>query len=67
MADDLLKVLTEFHRTVVVPAMDERFERLEDRFTTTLRSEMLSHFDGVYKRLDQLEVEFDALAQLFRI
>ena len=57
MAEDLLTVLTRFHREVVIPDMERL---IDDRFTP-LRDEMLSGFDAVYKRLDRLESEYQSL------
>ena len=57
MAEDLLGVLTRFHREVVVPDI----ERIVDARITPLRDEMLSNFDAVFKRLDGLETEYYAL------
>ena len=58
MAEDLFQVLTRFHREVVLPDLDSRIGVKID----TLRDEMLSHFDAVYKRLDRLESEYQALS-----
>ena len=56
--DDLLSVLTRFHRDVVLPdvkgAVTEAIQQSEQR----IREEMLSHFDAVYKRFDRLEAEY---------
>ncbi len=61
-ADDLLSVLTRFHREVVVPDI----ERIVDlRLSATIapfRSEVLANFDAVFKRLDRLESEYHALS-----
>ena len=56
MADDLLGVLTRFHREVVLPDI----ERVVDARITPLRNEMLANFDAVFKRLDRLETEYYA-------
>lgn len=53
MPDELLKVLTRFHREVVVPDI----ERIVDAQIAPLREEMLAGFDAVFKRLDRLESE----------
>lgn len=58
MADDLLSMLTRFHREVVVPDI----ERIVDSRVAPLREEMLSNFDAVYKRFDRLESEYAALS-----
>jgi predicted nucleic acid-binding Zn-ribbon protein len=58
MSDDLLNVLTRFHREVVVPDI----ERIVDAKITPLREEMLANFDAVFRRLDRLESEYQALS-----
>lgn len=58
MADDLLKVLTRFHREVMLPDVERVVGDAERR----IRDEMLTHFDGVYKRLDRLEQEYHSLS-----
>jgi chromosome segregation ATPase len=58
MADDLLGVLTRFHREVVVPDL----ERIVDERIAPLREEMLANFDAVFRRLDRLESEYTALS-----
>lgn len=61
MADDLLNVLTRFHREVVVPDIERIVDsRLEVRIGS-LRDEMLTNFDAVFKRLDRLESEYHSL------
>ena len=58
MADDLLQVLTRFHREVVLPDL----ERVVDARISPLREEMLANFDAVFRRLDRLESEYQALS-----
>ncbi len=58
MAEDLLGVLTRFHREVVVPDL----ERVVDARIAPLREEMLANFEAVFKRLDRLESEYTALS-----
>jgi polyhydroxyalkanoate synthesis regulator phasin len=55
--DELLSVLTRFHREVVVPDI----ERIVDGKITPLREDMLANFDAVFKRLDVLQSEYHAL------
>lgn len=65
MPDDLLGVLTRFHREVVLPDIDSRIGALSRELRgeiSGLRNEMLSHFDAVYKRFDRLESEYQALS-----
>ena len=61
MADELLSVLTQFHREVVVPDIERIVGRV-DLKVDALRDEMLSHFDAVYGRFDRLESEYQALS-----
>ena len=50
-------------------AIDGRFTDMDRRFTemlTELRHEMLGHFDEIYRRLDRLEQEYQAITQALR-
>jgi chromosome segregation ATPase len=50
-------------------AMDGRFTEMDGRFTgllTELRHEILGHFDEIYRRLDRLEQEYQAITQALR-
>ena len=62
MSDDLLNVLTRFHREVVVPDIERIVEAKIDAKITPLREEMLANFDAVFRRLDRLESEYQALS-----
>ncbi len=60
MADELLSVLTRFHREVVAPDIDRivsRLDRIDRRF-----DDVFSHFDAIYKRFDRLESQYQACA-----
>ena len=59
MPDDLLQVLTRFHREVIVPDLDRRDERLA-RVEHQL-GEVLTHFDAIYQRFDRMETDCRAL------
>jgi len=62
MPDDLLQVLTRFHREVIVPDLDRRDEKYaKAEQLGSLRNEMLSHFDAIYQRFDRLETEYQAI------
>ncbi len=65
MPEELISVLTQFHRDVVLPDIErivtDAVAGVDSR-VSTLRDETLSHFDAVYKRFDRLEVEYHALA-----
>jgi len=60
MADDLLRVLTRFHRQVIAPDLDRRDERLGA--VDQKLDEVLTHFDAINHRFDRLESEYQALA-----
>jgi ubiquinone biosynthesis protein UbiJ len=53
VAQDLFEALLRYHRDVFAPELQQRL----DEQTTALRSEMLSGFDGIYKRIGILETE----------
>jgi len=56
-----LKVLTQFHREVVLPDIERIvYTKLDERFDS-LRNEMLTNFDAVFQRLDRLETEYQSL------
>ncbi|MEK6374260.1 MAG: hypothetical protein AABO58_16355 [Acidobacteriota bacterium] len=61
MADDLLKVLTRFHREVVVPDIERIVDSRFDSRLAPFRDEVLTNFDAVWKRFDRLEDEYQAL------
>ncbi len=53
-------------------AIDRRFDRLDDRIDgleqrfDAFRAEVLGHFDVIYRRLDRLEQEYQAITQALR-
>jgi chromosome segregation ATPase len=46
-------------------AIDLRFDAIDRRFDE-LRGEMLGHFDEVYRRIERLEQEYQAITQALR-
>ena len=46
-------------------AIDRRFDAVDRRFDE-LREEILGHFDEVYRRLERLEQEYQAITQALR-
>ena len=46
-------------------AMDRRFDALEGKFDA-FRAEVLGHFDAIYRRLERLEQEYQAITQALR-
>jgi hypothetical protein len=51
VADDLIPVLTRFHREVLLPDL----ERIVGEAVGELRGEMNAHFDAIHRRFDRLE------------
>ena len=54
MRDDLIPILTEFHRQIVLPEI----ERIVTASETRLRDEMNARLDAIYQRFDRLETEY---------
>ncbi|HXH93988.1 MAG TPA: hypothetical protein VNN25_20580 [Thermoanaerobaculia bacterium] len=50
-------VLMRFYNEVIKPESDH----VRSLFESALRSEMLSHVDGIYVKLNRLEIEYQAL------
>ena len=46
-------------------AIDRRFDAIDRRFDE-LRAELLGHFDEIYRRLERLEQEYQAIMQALR-
>ncbi len=46
-------------------AIDRRFDAIDRKFDE-FRAEVLGHFDEVYRRLERLEQEYQAIAQALR-
>src|SRR6266850_3545636 len=46
-------------------AVDRRFDAVDRRFDE-LREELLGHFDEIYRRLERLEQEYQAITQALR-
>jgi hypothetical protein len=57
VADDLIAVLTRFHREVLLPDV----KRVVGQAMGELRAEMNAHFDAINKRFDGLESEYHRL------
>lgn len=55
--DDLVQVLTRFHRDIVVPDIERIIGASEQR----LRNEMQTLFDALAQRMDRLETEYHML------
>jgi predicted nucleic acid-binding Zn-ribbon protein len=57
MADDLIPILTRFHREVVLPDI----QRVVGEAVDSLEGRMNAHFDAIYKRFEKLETEYHML------
>ena len=62
MAEELWNTLMRFHREVALP---EIREELRDEIGA-FRRETNAHFEAIYKRLDRLESEYQALSAAVR-
>jgi exonuclease VII large subunit len=58
MADDLIPILTRFHREVVLPDIQRIVSDSVEGAERRLRDEMQSLFDSIAQRLDRLETEY---------
>ena len=54
MGDDLIPVLTRFHREVVLPDV----RRVVGEVVGDPEGRMNAHFDAIYQRFDRLETEY---------
>ena len=61
MTDDLLPVLTRFHREVMYPEMKRLVEATVEASERRLRDEMQTQFDALSKRMERLETEYHML------
>ena len=61
MADKLWITLMRFHREVVMPDVERIVGERISESVGTLRNEMFTNFDAVYKRFDRLESEFEEM------
>lgn len=57
MAEDLLPLLTRFHREIVLPDIT----RIVGEAVGALEGRMNAHFDEIYKRFERLETEYHML------
>jgi hypothetical protein len=57
VADDLIPILTRFHREVVLPDVT----RIVSEVVGSLEGRMNAHFDAIYQRFDKLETEYQML------
>jgi predicted nuclease with TOPRIM domain len=59
--DDLLPLLTRFHREVLLPDVKRIVSDAIEGAERRLRDEMQTGFDGLAQRLDRLETEYHML------
>jgi hypothetical protein len=52
LAEDLIPILTRFHREVVLPDV----RRVVGEAVGDLEGRMNAHFDAIYKRFDALQI-----------
>ena len=57
VAEDLIPILTRFHREVVLPDV----RRIVREVVGDLEGRMNAHFDTIYQRFDRLETEYHVL------
>ncbi len=62
MAEDLVKVLTQFHRETVVPDIERIVGNAVEGSERRLRDEMQRGFDALAQRIGRLETEYHMLA-----
>jgi septal ring factor EnvC (AmiA/AmiB activator) len=61
MKNDVLQLLTRYHREVMLPDVQRIVDDAIDKSVGALRNDMYSHFDAMYVRFDRLESEYYAL------
>ena len=59
--DDLVEVLTKFHREIVVPDIERIVGNAIEGSERRIRDEMHAGFDALMQRLDRLETEYHML------
>ena len=59
--EDLVQVLTKFHREIVVPDIERIVGNVVEGAERRLRDEMQTGFDALAQRLDRLEIEYHML------
>jgi len=57
VAEDLIPILTRFHREVMLPDI----QRIVGEAVDGLEGRMSAHFDAIYQRFDRLETEYHML------
>ncbi len=63
MSEDLLPLLTRFHREIVLPDI----ERIVGDAVGALEGRMNAHFDEIYKRFERLETEQHQIRPMERL
>jgi len=60
MGDDLLPILTRFHREVVLPDVQRIVDAAEGRINARF-NDMAGHLDAIYHQLERLESEYQMM------
>ena len=60
MAEDLLPILTRFHREIVLPDIERIVSASEQR----LRDEMHALFDSLSRQIEELRTEYPRMCRL---
>ncbi len=61
MAEDLLPILTRFHREIVLPDIERIVGNAVEGSERRLRDEVQAGFDALAQRLDRLDTEYHML------
>jgi hypothetical protein len=59
MADDLIPILTRFHREIVLPDIERVVGGLRDEMNARFAAQD-AHFVAIYQRFDRLEAEYQS-------
>lgn len=57
VSQDLLPILTRFHREVIAPDVKRMVDALEGRINARF-DDLAGHFDAIDQRFDRLETEY---------
>jgi hypothetical protein len=60
VGDDLIPILTRFHREIVLPDIQRAFGGLRDEMSARFAAQD-AHFDAIYQRFDRLETGYQML------
>ncbi len=60
MTEDLIPILTKFHREIFLPDIQLLIGELREEMNARF-DEVNRHFDAIYKRFDRLESEYHVI------